>query len=70
MRKTGIVRASSHKTHGEDGIESDGEVVIVAVFGEGVENRENGIRGADKAQGKRYRFADDRVAIVHLLDRN
>ena len=70
MRKTGIVRASPYKTHGEDGIESDGEIVIVAVFRECVENRENRIRGADKAQGKRYRFAYDRVAIVHLLDRN
>jgi hypothetical protein len=34
LRKTGIVRASPYKTHGEDGIESDGEIVIVAVFRE------------------------------------
>jgi hypothetical protein len=54
-----IVCASPYKTRGEDGIES----VIVAVFRVCVENRENGIRGTDNAQGKRYRFADDRITI-------
>lgn len=38
LRETGVVRSSADEAHGEDGVDGDGEVVVVAVFREGVED--------------------------------
>ncbi len=40
LSKTRVVRPGADETHGEYGVESDLEVVVVGVFGEGVEDGE------------------------------
>ena len=62
----GVVGAGPNKAHGKDGIEGDSKIIVMAVFEEGVEDRENRVRGAHKAQCERHSFVDNRIAIVHL----
>jgi hypothetical protein len=61
-----IVRARTDQTHCENGVERDGEIIIVAVFGEGVKNGQLWIRSADKTESQWNGFANDGVAVGHL----
>ena len=43
LREPCVVRARTDQTHGEDRVQCDGEVVVVAILGQGVEDRQLGI---------------------------
>ena len=48
--ESGVVRACADETHREDGVERDGEVVVVAVFGECVHDGELRIGDGDETE--------------------
>lgn len=65
--KSCIIRSSTDKTHCKNGTQSYIVVVIVRVFTESVKNIDKRIRCAEETKCQRNRFADDRLAIVHLF---
>ena len=54
------------QTQGENRVESDSEIVVVAAFGEGIREWRVGVGSADETESKRDRFSDDGFAVVHL----
>ena len=66
LRQTCVVGAGADETHCEDGVERNGEVVVVGVFGECVHYWELRVGGGDEAQCERHCSAQDGLAVVHL----
>jgi hypothetical protein len=66
LRQPGVVGSSADKTHRENCINGDLEVVVVRVPREGVHDGEDGVGGAQHAESERNCSSDDGLAVVHL----
>ena len=65
--QTGIVCASTTETHGENGIDSNIIVIVVAVSRQCVVDLHLRVAGADQAHGKRDSLSDVARPIVHQV---
>ena len=64
--QSGVVRATAHQAHAEDGIASDCWVAVMGELAEGVEDRELGIGRGEEREGEGYGTTDDGVTVMKL----
>ena len=62
----GVVRATPHQAHAEDGISSHRWVAVVGELAEGVEDRELGVGRGEEGEGEGHGTTDDRVTVMKL----
>lgn len=69
-RQPGVVGATPHQPHGEDGVTSNGGVAIVGELAEGVQDGQLGVGGGEEGQGQGHCATNDRVSIVQLRNKS
>ena len=64
--QSGVVGATPHQAHAEDGIASHCWVTVVGELAEGVKDWELGVGRGEEGEGKGYGTTDDGVTIMKL----